>query len=246
MLHTRIASLLETLTGQPCNRSEAFDRLPLKAEKLNLGYSQFNEIMLLVGLDRINRPFFDFLFDGKDTIETVQHLDKGVQKLIEVALLLYGNVSLAFNTLSKQEGELDIIISNRRPIDISHFKSRHDPILKIEKIPADKTYYLGYLIEREINNKLKENPDDVEAKKQNEIRATIVDQGKKNQEAYLACDHMDVYVATSMREKHEFLLVSRITDEIFNHPLLSELKLRFFDPTQAYCKNRIDKGLSEG
>ena len=48
-----------------------------------------------------------------------------------------------------------------------------------------------------------------------------------------------------MRLKHEFISVNRICSDIFNHPDLVDLKLRWFDPTQAYCEDRIDKGLSE-
>lgn len=246
MPHSTIASLLQTLTGQHCSRSPAFDRLSFDSQKLQWGFSQLNEILLLLGLARVNRPFFDFLFDGKDTIGTIKDLQAGVHRLVEVALLLYGNVREAFEILSNEESELAKIIENRNPIDISSFSSRHDPVLKIDKISADKTYYLGYLIEREINDKLKKNPNDPIAVEENRIREGIVEQGRRNQDAYLACDHMDVYVATSMREKHEFLLVSRIAESIFNHPNIIDLKLRHFDPTQAYCKNRIDKGLSEG
>lgn len=246
MPHSRIASLLETLTGRGCSRSQAFNRLTLYSEKLNWGLSQFNEILLLLGLARVNKPFFTFLFNGKDTIATIYDLEAGVCRLVAVALLLYGNIREAFETLSKEESELDKIIENGKPIDISNFASRHEPILKIEKISADKTYYLGYLIEREIKERLERNPADPKANEENKIREGIVEQGKRNQDAYLACDHMDVYVATSMREKHEFLLVSRIADEIFSHHNITDLKLRHFDPTQAYCKNRIDKGLSEG
>jgi hypothetical protein len=56
---------------------------------------------------------------------------------------------------------------------------------------------------------------------------------------------MDVYVATSMRERHEYLFVNDITSKVFRHPRLLHLKLRWFDPTQAFCHDRIDKGLSE-
>jgi hypothetical protein len=245
MPHTQIATLLERLTGQYRNPSNAFNQLKLDPKNLNLGLSQFNEMLLLLGLDRINQQLFDFLFE-KPTIETIDHLERGINKLVEIALLLYGNISDAFNTLSKQPLELEKIIENRKPVDLLHFTKRHPPILPIKKIPADRTYYLGYLIERDLNSRLERNPEDKEALQEKDIRESIVEQGKLNQEAYLACDHMDVYVATSMREKHEFLLVSRIADKIFNDAQLTELNLRFFDPTQAYCKNRIDKGLSEG
>jgi hypothetical protein len=49
-----------------------------------------------------------------------------------------------------------------------------------------------------------------------------------------------------MRERHEFFLVARFIAELFHRPEIEALKLRWFDPTQAYCSDRIDKGLVEG
>ncbi len=77
-------------------------------------------------------------------------------------------------------------------------------------------------------------------------RAEIIKHGKSNQLAYLASDHMDVYVATSMRLKHEYYAVNKTISRISNHEHLKDLNLRWFDPTQAYCEDRIDKGLAEG
>ena len=48
-----------------------------------------------------------------------------------------------------------------------------------------------------------------------------------------------------MRATHDFLSINRLAAQIFNHESLRPLKLRWFDPTQAYCSNRIDKGLAE-
>jgi hypothetical protein len=53
--------------------------------------------------------------------------------------------------------------------------------------------------------------------------------GIENHKAYLASDHMDVYVATSMRHKHEYLFISRIAEEIFEDKELKRLKVRYFD-----------------
>src|SRR5205807_9604853 len=39
--------------------------------------------------------------------------------------------------------------------------------------------------------------------------------------------------------------VSELGRMIFDHPTIRDLKLRWFDPTQAYCVERIDKGLAE-
>jgi hypothetical protein len=100
------------------------------------------------------------------------------------------------------------------------------------------------LIEQELKERLK-NPQDQEAMQLEELRKRIVSQARENQNAYLASDHLDVYVATSMREKYEFKAIKRITTQIFEDSAVRDLKLRWFDPTQAYCHDRINKGLSE-
>jgi hypothetical protein len=57
---------------------------------------------------------------------------------------------------------------------------------------------------------------------------------------------MDVYIATSMRHKWEFEEAFDFIKKVFNNKQIDGLKLRYFDPTQSMCKNRIDKGLVEG
>ena len=41
-------------------------------------------------------------------------------------------------------------------------------------------------------------------------------------------------------------MVNKVIAEVFASPGLAKLKIRCFDPTQAYCLDRIDKGLAEG
>lgn len=67
----------------------------------------------------------------------------------------------------------------------------------------------------------------------------------KNQTIYLTWDHMDVYFATSMRKRWEFEDLFDFVDKMMAHEQLTELKLRHFDPTQAFTNDRIDKGLVE-
>jgi hypothetical protein len=57
---------------------------------------------------------------------------------------------------------------------------------------------------------------------------------------------MDVYIATSMRERLDFWNVAQFAAEIQSDRQIKSMKLRFFDPTQAFCKDRLDKGLVEG
>jgi len=72
------------------------------------------------------------------------------------------------------------------------------------------------------------------------------DVGKFNNAVYLTWDHMDVYLATSMRRKWEFQNLYSFVNKLFKNKKLQELKLRYFDPTQSYDDSRIYKGLTEG
>jgi hypothetical protein len=49
-----------------------------------------------------------------------------------------------------------------------------------------------------------------------------------------------------MRKPFDYWNVHSFISKIFGSPLLKELNLRWFDPTQAFCRNRVDKGLVEG
>jgi hypothetical protein len=70
-------------------------------------------------------------------------------------------------------------------------------------------------------------------------------QGEKNTDVYLTWDHMDVYFATSMRQHWEYEELYDLIDELMKTDELKDLDLRYFDPTQSFSKNRIDKGLIE-
>jgi hypothetical protein len=157
--------------------------------------------------------------------------------------LFFGNVKYAFKNLSGDPETFEEFLSSLKPISLTDYKKRHDPVLPIERIPPEDTYYLGYIIEEELKQRI--NNGDSTAKNEERKRTFIVEKGKANHEAYLACDHLDVYFATSMRLQHEYLFANRTIGQIFKHPILQNLKLRWFDPTQAYCQNRIDKSLAE-
>jgi len=65
--------------------------------------------------------------------------------------------------------------------------------------------------------------------------------------AYLAANHIDVYVATSMRERWEFEAAAELIRTVFEDVRFKdELSLTHFDPTLSYTVDRIDKGLIEG
>jgi len=73
------------------------------------------------------------------------------------------------------------------------------------------------------------------------VRATA----RMNQDVYLTWDHMDVYFATSMRKAWEYQDLFDFISRLMGSQEIAALDLRYFDPTQCYMKNRVDKGLVE-
>lgn len=72
----------------------------------------------------------------------------------------------------------------------------------------------------------------------------------KNTKLYLSLvDDLDVYVATSMRTKSDFIEMADVCKRIFGTKdkptALAELNLRFFDPTMSAASGHDDKGLIE-
>ncbi len=67
----------------------------------------------------------------------------------------------------------------------------------------------------------------------------------RNLSRYLSADHMDVYVATSMRTTADFVSVNHFVSDLFSHELVRHMKLRHFNPTQSWIDDRVAKGLVE-
>jgi len=252
----KIVETFEKITGKPVNKSfateEKYRNLRSKLENKNfiqdnpLGYSQFNELLLTLGYSRVTRHFFIFLFNHKE-IKDFDHLKIGVDDFRKKALLLYGNIRYAFKHLSQIDKEsFEKEINVLTPLEEDQYTKRHHPLHKLTKIPHDKAYYLGYIIQKQLDEQLSQDPNNSELLQQKEEMEEYRKIGWDNHQSYLVSDHMDVYIATSMRERYEFLQVNSFVKELFTHSSLQPLKLRYFDPTQAYCPDRIDKGLVEG
>lgn len=68
----------------------------------------------------------------------------------------------------------------------------------------------------------------------------------KNTRFYLSMvGDLDVYVATSMRNRQDFRNVANTCETIFSDQKLEDLKLRYFDPTLSAAAGHEDKGLIE-
>jgi hypothetical protein len=69
--------------------------------------------------------------------------------------------------------------------------------------------------------------------------------GLQNARTYMAAQKLDVYVATSMREPLHFTTNWAFVQSLFHRGNLAEWNMRYFDPTQAFLEDRIQKGLLE-
>src|SRR5262249_44249231 len=140
-----------------------------------IGHGQFNELLLTLGYDRVSHAFFQYLVDETTdyqsgaAIRSLDHLSASIDRFRKLGMLLYGNVKFAFKTLSSDRDDLLDALDALAKRDEQSFKDRHEPIHTIDKIPGEKTYYLGYLIEAELKKRLKD-ANDKEAIQQEEIR----------------------------------------------------------------------------
>jgi transcriptional regulator with XRE-family HTH domain len=75
--------------------------------------------------------------------------------------------------------------------------------------------------------------------------ATTQEIGLKNSATYLTEPYMDVYIATSMRERADFVSVNSFVERLFANPEVAHLNLRYFNPTQSWIADRVAKGLVE-
>jgi len=71
-------------------------------------------------------------------------------------------------------------------------------------------------------------------------------QALQNTKYYLSLvNDLDIYVATSMRNKQDFIDMANTCQAIFKDPKIRKLNLRYFDPTMSAAHSHEDKGLIE-
>jgi hypothetical protein len=68
----------------------------------------------------------------------------------------------------------------------------------------------------------------------------------KNTDYFLSMvNDLDIYVATSMRDRSDFRKMADFCEKVFRAPSLKHLTLRYFDPTVSAAEGHEDKGLIE-
>jgi len=248
---------LQLLTGQTSHLEKHFDEnIKIKdVKESEIGISALNELLLSAGFDTVGEAYFALLYLGEPVkyeddmhisgvykdgmrIIGIDDLRKKVEKMRIYGALKYGNFKYAYKKWALMEyeeiaDELDDFIPRRK----TYFSERTNPLEGIEYIETDDTPFLGYISGEtdisELDSELEEKID--KAKKL----------GESNLLKYLTFNHMDVYVATSMRLYRDYLAVSKFINKVFSHPDIVRLKIRYFNPTQVYSSERICKSLIE-
>ena len=116
---------------------------------------------------------------------------------------------------------------------------------------ADEEPYVQMMLEfvaEEIKDEYVE--DEADIKKLVSPIKTRFDQARKiavqNTRLYLSIvNELDVYVATSMRRRDDFVNMATDCNAIFESERLSGFRLRYFDPTMSATEGHEDKGLLE-
>jgi hypothetical protein len=336
-----MVKLVELLCGWPLDpKPTDMDLLKEVLQGTNrVTFEQFNEMLLILNQERVSRHFFRFFFQPKGHEghpADFNRLREGVALFRGMAMLCFGNFRFAYKRLSSlSERVFDSVVGRYCKLTRSQmrcrFLDRPPKAIRIRPVPRAKTWYVGYLTERKLEQdnisylallvKSRQVPlnivrkfvhiqkqeeelgrlgfeDPVRARHElpkerwreatNNTRARVTkiirqvvekarsarldtrkwlplraelfsslqdkrndlldtrSQAGRNTAAYLTWDFMDVYVATSMRERWEYESTHKLLEDIFRGDhRLRRLKVRYFDPTQSFSTNRIDKGLVE-
>ena len=144
-----IKQLLENLTGQkiPLDKDIPDTAVHLFNNKVGLRFSQLNELLLYMGYDRVTSVFFQYIADGsieykhESEINSFQDFEKGVDRFRKIAVLIFGNVKYGFKTLSQDLDELESWLERLKPVSIEDYIDRNDPIIPIDPIPQEDTYW---------------------------------------------------------------------------------------------------------
>lgn len=245
----KLLEQLQLLCGQQSHLEKAFeDSIDDEAfARAPIGVSMLNELLLTAGFDTVSDAFFSLLCNGIPkpythslTINGIDDLRMNVETFRKISALKYGNFKFAFKRWSSMTTEqlrnelsdvLDVTQDRKE-----WFTTRTEPIDEIEDINIEDAPFLGYLSGR---------PDTSLTDSEKKRRSDALAIGQRNFRKYLTFNHMDVYIATSMRIYRDYTSVRNLIERVFKDPFVRELKLRYFDPTQVYSEEVLSKSLLE-
>jgi hypothetical protein len=241
-------------------------RLVERAQVDGINHDQFNELLLLLRQNRVSSAFFEVFFRKGQVL--LDELREAIVAFRGLAMLSYGNFTHPRRTLSRlrDAGQIRERLGKwGRSCQAQDelFTGRPEKILDITEIDRNHTWLNGELAARAVRREISRLSEIYLGKAPAEERKRFLaflsylvqlDSTSKevqrralgNTDIYLTWDYLDVYVATSMRNRWEFEETYDFIRRVFDDDRLKKLKLRVFDPTQCKCANPRDKGLLEG
>lgn len=213
---------------------------------LILTHEGLNKLLLCRDQNIVGKSFFEYFFEG-ESVRTIEQFQKGVEKFRVKALLLYGNFQYAFRSFRQRENLKQFIHEKGfEPITEGEFLQDRENPPAFEDIDDKERWMVGQITFPQEVAELEKAQDRKEAEKVKERADTVKEAAKRNLRKYLTLDCLDVYVATSMRERNDYQKMAQFVREVFKNDALKRLKLRYFDYTTCYSADIVAVGLLQG
>ncbi len=111
-----------------------------------LGYSQFNELLLTLGYDRVTKDFFKCFFGDEAEIASLENLEQGVEKFRKAAMLLTAHEDLKIaqdmvsekgQVISDRTSERTKLQAKKQRLEDSLTRARL-PLKELKPVPEPK------------------------------------------------------------------------------------------------------------
>ena len=286
-------------------------------ENIPITKVQFDQLLSLQNIKCVSDGFFRFywltqpehfyklqeieLVNGTKTINSIEQLYWGFNRLFIDCLYVYGNIQKGFEKLAGLSYDELLKIFEKFKVNTEQIKSRGNTI-KFNIIDKRDRYLISEMAcktfvnirsgqglrdkllasYKEAQKKGIKHPNfrslldgtylpnedqqmslfsaseilDEEVHSEDDLKAkadALYDRFEKahrqaleNTNLYLSLvNDLDVYVATSMRTKENFVEMANFCEKVFKSTELVEYNLRYFDPTMSAADSHEDKGLIE-
>ena len=286
-------------------------------ENIPITKVQFDQLLSLQNIKCVSDGFFRFywltqpehfyklqeieLVNGTKTINSIEQLYLGFNRLFIDCLYVYGNIQKGFEKLAGLSYDELLKIFEKFKVNTEQIKSRGNTI-KFNIIDKRDRYLISEMAcktfvnirsgqglrdkllasYKEAQKKGIKHPNfrslldgtylpnedqqmslfsaseilDEEVHSEDDLKAkadALYDRFEKahrqaleNTNLYLSLvNDLDVYVATSMRTKENFVEMANFCEKVFKSTELVEYNLRYFDPTMSAADSHEDKGLIE-
>lgn len=243
IVRTRLELLVGAKQGLILAPGSLFETLCARVATLDeVSPELLGQLLLAAGL---NQPSADFHAFFRSLAGDTYKFDHSLDQWRKLCMLHFGNFRYPYREFSSASAKEIRRAFPRRKRNVSTREPR--PIDAINEIAAKDTPFLGYMAGKSVREIQSRKQDGGDVSPHEETLLKRYESAQKsahlNSYEYCTMPHLDVYVATSMRDYEDFIAVHRFTRELFDDDRLA--KVAYFDPTQSDHPDRIAKGIIE-